>query len=90
MAANRERAALCAGSKQKQPGEHISHGTGHVFKECVGSVLDSLAEFGTKVCVNNACALKQRLWNPTCISSDVTDEYSGPVYNGVETVGLPF
>ncbi|KAA0711350.1 MAP3K12-binding inhibitory protein 1 MAPK upstream kinase-binding inhibitory protein [Triplophysa tibetana] len=49
MAANGERDALCAGSKQKQPGEQISHDTGHLFKECVVSILDSVAEFGTKL-----------------------------------------
>lgn len=80
MAANGERDALCAGSKQKQPGEQISHDTGHLFKECVVSILDSLAEFGTKVCVNNACVFK------VFMKPDMyhyTDEYSSPVYNGL-------
>lgn len=54
MAASRETPGASAGSKQRELGEQFSHaGPRDAFKNCVASILDSIAEFGTKLNVGD-------------------------------------
>lgn len=60
MAADEDRRDACAaGSQQEQRSSQISlHGRHRdVFRDCIGSIIQSLAEFGAKVCVNKMHAL---------------------------------
>ncbi len=58
MAADGDRRDARAGSKQEQRSSQSSHHGAHrdVFRDCIGSIIQSLSEFGAKVC---ARALKQ-------------------------------
>ncbi|KAL0170400.1 hypothetical protein M9458_034996, partial [Cirrhinus mrigala] len=50
MAADGDRRDACAASKQEQRSNQISHHGRHrdVFSDCIGSIIQSLAEFGAK------------------------------------------
>lgn len=52
MAADGDRRDARAGGKQEQRSSQSSHHGAHrdVFRDCIGSIIQSLAEFGAKVC----------------------------------------
>ncbi|XP_050989994.1 MAP3K12-binding inhibitory protein 1 isoform X1 [Labeo rohita] len=55
MAANGDRRDACAASKQEQRSNQISHHGRHrdVFRDCIGSIIQSLAELGAKLKVGD-------------------------------------
>ncbi|XP_073683092.1 MAP3K12-binding inhibitory protein 1 isoform X2 [Garra rufa] len=55
MAADGDRRDACASSKQEQRSKQISHHGKHrdVFRDCIGSIIQSLAEFGAKLKVGD-------------------------------------